>query len=48
MTDCDLEEADRLGLDLAGWRLERCNLRNADCSAANIEDSVWQGCRAHS
>ena len=46
LVDCDLEEADLSGLDLTGWRFERCNLRKADCSAAKLEGSVWQGCRA--
>ena len=30
VVDCDLEEADVAGLDLTGWRFERCNLRKAD------------------
>lgn len=46
VTDCDCEEVDLSGLDLTGWRFERCNLRKADCSAAKLEGSVWQSCRA--
>ena len=32
LVDCDLEDVDLSGLDLTGWRFERCNLRKADCS----------------
>jgi fluoroquinolone resistance protein len=46
VTDCDLEEADLSGLDLTGWRFERCNLRKTDCSDTKLEGSVWQSCRA--
>ncbi|MDO9337424.1 MAG: pentapeptide repeat-containing protein [Caulobacter sp.] len=30
LVDCDLEEADLSGLDLSGWRFERCGLRRTD------------------
>ena len=46
VTDCDLQEADLSGLDLTGWRFERCNLRKADCGGTKLEGSVWQSCRA--
>ncbi|MCW1430547.1 pentapeptide repeat-containing protein [Novosphingobium sp. JCM 18896] len=45
LIDCDLEEADLSGLDLAGWRFERCNVRRADLSRARLEDTAWQSCR---
>ena len=40
------EIPDLSGLDLTGWRFERCNLRKADCSGTKLEGSVWQSCRA--
>lgn len=46
VTDCDLEEADLSGLDLTGWRFERCNLRKAAFNGTKVEGSVWQSCRA--
>lgn len=45
LIDCDLEEADLSGLDLSGWKFERCNLRRVDISRARLEGSVWQSCR---
>ena len=29
LVECDLEATDLSGLDLSGWRFERCNLRHA-------------------
>ncbi|MEJ5978744.1 pentapeptide repeat-containing protein [Novosphingobium sp. PS1R-30] len=45
LVDCDLEEVDLSGLDLTGWRFERCNVRKADISRAKLEDTTWQSCR---
>jgi uncharacterized protein YjbI with pentapeptide repeats len=44
--DCDLDEADLADLDLAGWRFERCSLRRADMTKANLERTQWLSCRA--
>ena len=30
LVDCTLAEADLGGLDLAGWRFEKCDLRRCD------------------
>ncbi|MFM2281821.1 MAG: hypothetical protein RLZZ444_4052 [Pseudomonadota bacterium] len=45
LVGCDLEEADLGGLNLAGWRFDRCNLRRADLSNANLDVTQWLGCR---
>ena len=45
LTDCDLEEADLSGLNLAQWRFERCNLRRSNLAGARLENTVWQSCR---
>jgi len=36
VTNCDLEGADLSGLELTGWRFQRCNLRKADCSRTKL------------
>lgn len=43
--ECVLEEADVSGLDLTGWRFERCNLRRSNLSGARLENTVWHACR---
>jgi fluoroquinolone resistance protein len=45
LVDCDLDEAELAGLDLAGWRFERCSLRRADMSKTRLERSQWLSCR---
>ena len=45
LTDCDLEDADLSGLNLARWRFERCNLRRSNLAGARLENTVWQSCR---
>ncbi|NKJ44183.1 uncharacterized protein YjbI with pentapeptide repeats [Novosphingobium sp. SG720] len=42
---CDLGEADLADLDLGGWRFERCSLRSADLTGANLERTQWLSCR---
>ena len=42
LVDCDLEGADLSGIDMTGWRFERCNMRRVDLAGAQLEGSRWQ------
>jgi len=45
LIDCDLEDANLSGLELTGWRFERCSLRRTDFSRARLETTLWTSCR---
>lgn len=42
---CDLDEADLSGLDLTGWRFERCSLRHTNFGSARLEETHLLSCR---
>lgn len=45
LVGADLEEADFRGLDLCGWRFERCGFRNAAFDGADLREAAFDGCR---
>ena len=46
LRNCNLQELDLAETQMPGWRFEKCNLSRTSFNGANLESSVFAGCRA--
>lgn len=46
LKNCDLQELDLSRSQMPGWHFEKCNLSRTSFNGANLEGSVFAGCRA--